>query len=204
MALHWTDFPERIESFGELFSILESLSHDVRHRRIFMGMHGKETQRSAYKVEHTPGTSYLQPRPERMPGWDRIATFAERNHLPELSYELLRLIRGRVSEVLDLPSTDVNQLTLEQVADALEASDRDPDSEPAADTTDEYRWLRVRQVARVFALNPGQVSNLADDGTFVTNGMTGYDRRIDVVSVVQWVLERLNRQEAAGPAVEEG
>src|SRR5262249_42903370 len=94
------------------------------------------------------------------------------------------------------------QLTLEQVADALESSNRDVDSEPTADPLDEYRWLRVRQVAKVFALNPGQVSNSADDGTFVTNGKTGYDRRIDVVSVVRWVLERLNRQDTAGPLAE--
>ena len=34
MAIRWTEFPEKVELFGDLFSILESLDRDTRLRAI--------------------------------------------------------------------------------------------------------------------------------------------------------------------------
>lgn len=83
-----------------------------------------------------------------------------------------------------------------EVVAALEEANRTP-------TTgndfylDNYRWLKVTEIAKLLALNPGQVSKYGEAGTFVTNGKTGHDRRIDVLSAVRWELDRLARQDNA-------
>ena len=59
--------------------------------------------------------------------------------------------------------------------------------------------MTVTQIARLFGLEKPRVSRLATDGTFVSNGEARNARRIDVLSVVRWELDRLNRQDAEYP-----
>jgi hypothetical protein len=197
MAMHWTEFPEKIEKFGDLFSIMDTLHSDYRRDLIAFGAYAKESEQSAYTVEYGDGGLAFVTRPDRIPGLERIRTYAEREFGVELSTGVLRQIRGRASEALDITSAEVDQLTLEQVADALALAEKELAGGAAADPFAEFRWLKVTQVARVFALNPGQVSKLADTGTFATNGKTGHDRRVDALSVVRRELARLDRQGGA-------
>ena len=57
------------------------------------------------------------------------------------------------------------------------------------------RWLTVRQAASVSGANPGVVSRAVDSGELMGNGMTEKERRIDAVSLAQWILHRSNRPE---------
>lgn len=50
MSVHWTDFPERVEKFGDLFNIFETLAHDLRADLIHSGSCEKESDASAYEV----------------------------------------------------------------------------------------------------------------------------------------------------------
>ncbi len=114
----------------------------------------------------------------------------------DLTPEAVRRVRGHVCEMLDIDTGAADALPLSRVAELLR-SGRDAEKTNATDDTmAAYRWLKVTQVAKLFALNPGQVSRNSDAGTFTTNGRTGSERRIDVLSVVKWVLERLDRQSA--------
>jgi hypothetical protein len=131
----------------------------------------------------------------------RLRAYANREFGQDLPPEAVRCIRGRVCEVLDIDTATADALPLSRVVEALARADSGADTGPAVpDPMTQFRWLRVRQVASLFALNPGVVARSADAGTFATNGHSGYERRIDVLSVVRWVLERLDRQgpEAAG------
>jgi hypothetical protein len=197
MAIHWTDFPQRVEKFGDLFNILETLDADHRTDYITGRSFAKRTPQAAYVVAFGVDGGYqFHSVNERMPGITRIITFVEREYGCGMSLEILRRVRGRVSEALDIDFTAVNELTLVQVADALDTASREPATQtPASDyLLSEFRWLKVKQIAQVFALTPSQVTKPADAGTFVTNGKSGYDRRIDVLSVIRRELERLKEQ----------
>lgn len=195
MAIHWTEFPERVEKFGDLLNILETFFRDLRVGMVHSGSCDKETAASAYTAEFMDGGEF-SPRPERIPGWEQLATAAEREFHRPLSAELMRSIRAFVSEVRDISLTAVNELSVVEVAEIFDAARREP--APQAGTPDqllaEFRWLKVTEIAGLFALTRSNVSKLATDGTFVTNGKVGNDRRIDVLSVVRWTLDRLKRE----------
>jgi hypothetical protein len=199
MSIHWTDYPERVEKFGDLFNILETLDRDHRMDIFTSGSFAKRTPRAAYDVDLVGGGYQFHSVNDRMPGITRIITFVEREYGCGMSLEVLRRVRGRVCEALDIEFTAVNELTLVQVADALDVASQEPAAQQP--TTDhlhsEFRWLKVKQISQLFALSASQVTKLADAGTFVTNGKSGYDRRIDVLSVIKRELERLNAQNSA-------
>ena len=200
MPIDWTEFPERVEKFGDLFHILETFFRDVRVGLIHSGSCDKESKTSAYTVEFMDGGEF-KARPERIPGWEQLATAVEREYHRELSLDVLRGVRGFISEVKDVPLAAVNEMTIAEVAEIFDAARPQPPSSsvsPADPLLNEYRWLKVTQVAKLFALAPGQVSKAADAGTFVSNLKNGHDRRIDVLSVVKRELERLNRGDSTG------
>jgi hypothetical protein len=199
-AVHWTEFPERVERFGDLFSILDTFEQDLRADLIHSGSLRGESDQSAYTVE-LMGEGRFIPRSDRVPGWEELATYAEREHYSAPSLTILRAIRGRASEVLDIPISAVNDMPITAVMAALHDAEKAPVTAPS-DPLAELRWLKVTQVANLFALNRGQVSKLADDGTFVTNGNTGHDRRIDVLSVIKRELDRLAHQGEPGPSTD--
>src|SRR2546430_967961 len=125
MAVHWTDFPERVEKFGDLFSICETFEHDLSADLIHSGSCEKENDESAYTVEFMGGGQFL-PRPDRIPGWDQLATHIEREVGSEVSLGALRVIRGFVSEVRDVPIAAVNEMTITEVVEALDEDRRQP------------------------------------------------------------------------------
>ena len=158
MPISWTEYPERVEKFGDLFSIFETFEHDTRANLIDSASCEKETDDSAYTVEFVGGARII-PCPGRIPGWHQLATLVEREFGSESSVHHLRALRGRASEVLDVPIGAVNYLTILQVVAALDEANRGPTT--TAEASDfllaEYRWLKVTQIARVFAMNAGRV-----------------------------------------------
>lgn len=121
----------------------------------------------------------------------RLRAYANNEFGQDFTPEAVRKIRGRVCEVLDIDTAAADALPLARVVEALQA----PRAAEADDLSREFRWLRVRQIARLFDFNAGTVAKMADAGTFVTNGQSGYDRRIDVLSVVRRQLAQLERPE---------
>jgi hypothetical protein len=194
VSIHWTEFPERVELFGDLFSILETFEKDCATNVITSYSTAKESVQSAYTVEFM-GLNRVEFVGERVPGWEALVTYAEREFYSVPDLHILRVIRGQVSEARDVSPAAVNAMTIVRVMDAL-AERRVEDvqaAEAPADPLAAFRWLKVTQIARLFALNAGQVSKLGDNGTFITNGKTSYERRIDVLSVVRRELARLER-----------
>lgn len=126
----------------------------------------------------------------------RLRAYANCEFGQDLTPEAVRRIRGRVCEILDIDTAAGDALPLSRVVEELSRADHVTD--PAiSDPISQFRWLRVRQVASLFDLNPGVVSKNADAGIFVTNGQTGFERRVDVLSVVRWQLERQSRPDDA-------
>lgn len=128
-----------------------------------------------------------------------IRAFTNNEFGLDLTRESVLRVRGRVCELLDIDTTAADALPLSRVAEVLRNGTKPPG--PVGDQLAELRWLKVTQVASLFAMNAGQVSRHADKGTFVTNGNTGSDRRIDVLSVIRWELDRLAKQDAVDDAL---
>ncbi len=61
-------------------------------------------------------------------------------------------------------------------------------------------WPTCADAARAARVNPGQISRLAASGVLRTNGWKGRSRRIDPLSLVQYVLERWERERAGSDA----
>src|SRR6266511_5353817 len=152
MPIHWTDFPERVEKFGDLFNIYETLAHDLRADLIHSGSCEKETDASAYEVDFLRHGDELVPRPERIPGWDELATFCERHFGFPPSLAVLRQVRSLALEALDVPIARVNEMSILDVMKALTEVRERPAQEESDFLLAEYRWLKVKQVVGVFAL----------------------------------------------------
>ncbi len=198
MPVHWTDFPGHVERFGDLFDIFQTFADDLRADTIDSGMLARRGPEAAYDVEFM-GLDRIVPRPDRVPGWEALATYTEREFHTPPTLPALRQVRGRASEGLDVGLDAVNAMTIAAVVETLAAADRSATAGAggADDPFADVRWLKVTQIEALFGVSKGQVSKLGDTGVFVTNGQTGHDRRIDVLSVVRWSLHRLAQQ--AGP-----
>src|SRR5262245_1381167 len=119
VAVHWTEFPERVEKFGDVFSIFETFEHDLRADLIHSGSCKKETAPSAYSVEFM-GVGRILPRPDQIPGWEQLATYVEREFGSEVTLDALRVVRGLVSEVRDVRMAAVNEMTVTEVDETLD------------------------------------------------------------------------------------
>jgi len=57
------------------------------------------------------------------------------------------------------------------------------------------RWLTVSDAASISAINAGVISRAVDTGELMGNGLKDRERRIDAVSLTQWMLRRSGRSE---------
>jgi hypothetical protein len=102
-----------------------------------------------------------------------------------------------VAEVLEragYDATEASTLTVEEFAEAFESANEPPATPPGEDELATLRWLKVRQVAALFDIRPGTISKAASSGKYLTNGKTGNDRRIDVLSVIREQLAQIEAQ----------
>src|SRR5262245_22540889 len=120
MAMEWTDFPERVELFGDLFSIYETLD---QHRAFDFECFPDHPERAAYSVERDGGQWVIVLRPDRMPGVQRLLNRLEREGQCSLTLDRIREFRRRAATALYIEPAAVNALTITEVADALEEAD---------------------------------------------------------------------------------
>src|SRR5262245_8697398 len=117
MAMKWTDFPKRVELFGDLFSIYSTLD---KHRAFDFECFPDDREKAAYSVEQEEGKWVIVPRPDRMPGLERLLDRLEREGHYSLTLDLLRELRVRVSDARKIGRAAVNALTITEVAHALD------------------------------------------------------------------------------------
>lgn len=123
MPTDWTEFPERVETLGDLISILESLDREQARGAFHFELFAKESDESAYSVSLNAGKCHFEPCPERIPGLEQLLEHIERQH-NELSARTLRQIRGCVCEILGRDRATVNALPLTEVAKILSDAEK--------------------------------------------------------------------------------
>lgn len=131
-GVHWTEFPEQVEGFGDLLSILETLDrHDDEEG--FTGQNFEsESDDSAYTVDLHDEQYRFNPRLDRMPGLERLLDLFGVDD----SFTLveIRELRRRVMSALKLDRAAIGAMTFIQIAGALDEAAR-PVS-PASPPTD--------------------------------------------------------------------
>jgi hypothetical protein len=122
VALHWTEYPARVETLGDLVSILETLDRDDATDRFTGDLFARESAESAYSVEPTPTGYIFDPRLDRMPGLERLL---DRFSLDD-SFTLtqLRELRRRAGADLKLDRAALTAMTFTAIADALDQADQ--------------------------------------------------------------------------------
>jgi hypothetical protein len=121
MAIHWTDYPERVETFGDLLCILETLHRDHVRNRFHFESFANETPQSAYSVEIEGSTYRFEPRLDGMPDLERLLIHFDLAHIPTLNLNQFQGIQGQIAATLRIDRSAVNALTFTQIADALDA-----------------------------------------------------------------------------------
>ena len=118
-AAHWTEFPERVESFGDLLSVLETLDRDVTDD-VFMGNSFRNSRESAaYTVIPTPAGYHFQPRFHGMPGLERLFDLLDMDGGPLLTLAQVKELRGRAAKAINRGRPEVNALTFQEMVEAL-------------------------------------------------------------------------------------
>lgn len=122
MAIHWTDYPEQVETFGALLSVLETLE---RHE-MESGFSGQDCQKesgrlTAYTVKFHNEQPQLHPRLDQMPGLERLLDQFEIDGYLTLTHTQVRELRRRAAKALSRDGASVNAMTFTEIADALNA-----------------------------------------------------------------------------------
>lgn len=63
------------------------------------------------------------------------------------------------------------------------------------DAGSSQRWLTVTDAASISGANAGVISRAVDTGELLGNGLKDRDRRVDAVSLTQWMLQRAGKSE---------
>src|SRR5262245_54411954 len=121
MAMHWTEFPERVEKFGDLFAIYETLD---QHKNFDFECFPDHAPKGAYTVDMRGRKWVVTPHPHRMPGLERLLELLERDGHYTLTLDLMRELRRHLMVSRNVNRSAVNAMTFHEVADALEHADR--------------------------------------------------------------------------------
>ncbi len=136
MSIHWTDFPERVEKFGDLFSIYETLS---QHKQFDLETFPDHAPNGAYSVEPRGRKWVVTPHPDQMPGLEPLLEVLEREGHYSLTLDLMRELRRRVMTSRNIDRAGVNAMTFHAVADVLNGAAQrgDPVPQPAGEISQE-------------------------------------------------------------------
>ena len=120
--VHWTEFPESVERFGDLLSILETLDlHDAKEGFTAASFHN-ESPDSAYTIDPLPVGYRFSPRLNRMPGLERLIDSFDVDDAFTLSD--VRDIRRRVASALKIDRAAVGAMTFTEIVEAIDATAR--------------------------------------------------------------------------------
>lgn len=121
MMIHWTDYPERVETFGELLSILETLDRHETESGFTAPDFQKERGRvTAYTVHLHEQQHQFHPRLDQMPGLERLLDRFGIDGYPTLTQGQSRELHRRVANALNCDGTALNTMTFTAIIDALE------------------------------------------------------------------------------------
>jgi hypothetical protein len=127
MAVHWTDYPERVETFGDLLSILETLDrHEMESGFTAPDFQPERRRLTAYKVNSTPAGWRLCPDLDKMLGLERLLDRFDIDGYSTLTQSQARELRRRAARALNRDGTTVNALTFTEIADTLDAAECPP------------------------------------------------------------------------------
>jgi len=124
MAIQWTDYPERVETFDDLLSILETLErHDMEVGFTAPNFQKERGRRTAYKVHSTPAGWRLHPDLDQMLGLERLLDRFDIDGYSTLTQSQARELRRRAAKALPRNGAAVNAMTFTEIADALDATE---------------------------------------------------------------------------------
>lgn len=132
--LHWTEYPERVETFGDLLSILETLDRHEMESGFTAPDFQKERGRvTAYKVDFHNRQHRFNPQLDQMLGLERLLDRFDIDGHSTLTRSQARELRQRAAKALNRDGAAVNAMTFTEIADVLDASEC-AHSVPAAPT----------------------------------------------------------------------
>jgi hypothetical protein len=123
MMIHWTDYPERVETFGELLSILETLDRHEMESGFTAEDFQKERGRvTAYTIDFHPHNCQHQfhPRLDQMPGLERLLDHFGVDGYPTLTQGQARELRRRTAKAINCDGAAFNAMSFKAIMDALE------------------------------------------------------------------------------------
>ena len=127
MATNWTEYPERVETFGDLNSILETLGrHEMEVGFTAQSFGNSRGRTTAYTVDFQNRRPRFNPHLDQMPGLERLLDRFDINGHFTLTLDLFRELRNRAANALKSNRTAVDAMTFIAVADVLDAGERPP------------------------------------------------------------------------------
>ncbi|WP_162667576.1 hypothetical protein [Gemmata massiliana] len=127
MAVHWTEYPERVETFGDLSSILATLdNHDMEAGFTADSFRNERGRTTAYTVDFYNKQYRFHPRLDQMPGLERLLDRFNIDGHDTLTLSQFRELRTRVANALKCSRTEVDAMTFIAIEDALDAAERPP------------------------------------------------------------------------------
>ncbi len=127
MAVHWTDYPERVETFGELLAILETLDRHEMESGFTAQDFQKECSRpAAYTVDFEDQQRKFHPRLDRMPGLERLLDRFNIDGYPALTQREARELRRRITMSINRDGENLNKMRFIEIADSLDAAECKP------------------------------------------------------------------------------
>lgn len=124
MPVHWTDYPERVETFGDLLSVLETLDrHDMEAGFTAPDFQKGRGRRTAYKVDSTPSGWQLFPDLDQMLGLERLLDRFDIDGHPTLTHAQARELRRRAAKALNCEGAALNAKTFTEVVTAIDTAE---------------------------------------------------------------------------------
>lgn len=120
MATHWTEYPERIETFADLLSVLDTLDrHETESVFTAEDFENECGRTTAYTVEFHNQQPQFRPRFDQIPGLERLLEHFDIDGYPALTHRQARELRRRAAKALNRDAASLNAMTFTQIADAL-------------------------------------------------------------------------------------
>lgn len=136
MGVHWSEYPERVETFGELLSILETLDrHEMEHGFSAEWFDKERKRLTAYTVDFHNRQHQFHPNLDQMPGLERLLDHFAINGYPALTQRAARELRLQAAHALNRDAAALNAMTFTAIMDALKPA---PPPTPAIRTFGDF------------------------------------------------------------------
>jgi hypothetical protein len=110
----------------------------------------------------------------------------------EFGLRTAEAVKARLIGTRGVGTAEADAIPLADVLEFIGTITGEPDAKPA----DEDRWITVTKAATVAGVKPYAISRAAAEEHLRTNGKKGNERRIDKISLCDWMLARAEKPEA--------